>query len=85
VNYVELLPEARDVLIHADPDYTTNIPVEELLADDVLFVLKYEGQPLTPEHGYPVPLLVPKLCLWKSAKWVRGLEFLATVQSGFWE
>jgi DMSO/TMAO reductase YedYZ molybdopterin-dependent catalytic subunit len=82
---VELLPEARYVLVHADPNYTTNLPVEELLADDVMFVLKYEGQPLTPEHGYPVRLLVPRLYLWKSAKWVRGLEFMAEDRAGFWE
>lgn len=85
MNHVDLHPEARYVLIHADPNYTTNMPVEELLADDVMFALKYEGQPLTPEHGYPVRLLVPKLYLWKSAKWVRGLEFLTTDQPGFWE
>jgi len=82
---VELLPEAKYVLVHADPGYTTNLPVEDLLDDDVMFVLKYEGQPLTPEHGYPVRLLVPKLYLWKSAKWVRGLEFMAEDQPGFWE
>jgi DMSO/TMAO reductase YedYZ molybdopterin-dependent catalytic subunit len=85
MKHVELLPEAQYVLVHADPDYSTNLPVEELLADDVMFVLKYEGQPLTPEHGFPVRLLVPKLYLWKSAKWVRGLEFLAADQPGFWE
>ena len=50
-----------------------------------MFALKYEGQPLTPEHGYPVRLLVPQLYLWKSAKWVRGLEFLAEDEPGFWE
>jgi DMSO/TMAO reductase YedYZ molybdopterin-dependent catalytic subunit len=82
---VELLPEAKYVMVHADPGYTTNLPVEDLLDDDVMFVLKYEGQPLTPEHGYPVRLLVPKLYLWKSAKWVRGLEFMAEDQPGFWE
>ena len=82
---VELLPEAKYVLVHADADYTTNLPVEDLLDDDVMLVLKYEGQPLTPEHGYPVRLLVPKLYLWKSAKWVRGLEFLGEDRPGFWE
>jgi DMSO/TMAO reductase YedYZ molybdopterin-dependent catalytic subunit len=82
---VELLPEARYVLVHADPSYTTNLPLDEFLAEDAMFVLKYEGQPLTPEHGYPVRLLVPKLYLWKSAKWVRGLEFMAKDRSGFWE
>ena len=82
---IEVLPEARYVLVHADPGYTTNLPVEELLADDVIFVLSYEGKPLAPEHGYPVRLLVPKLYLWKSAKWVRGLEFTVADRPGFWE
>jgi DMSO/TMAO reductase YedYZ molybdopterin-dependent catalytic subunit len=85
MKHVELLPDANFVMVHADPGYTTNLPVDEFLADDVMFVLKYEGQPLAPEHGYPVRLLVPKLYLWKSAKWVRGLEFMAEDQSGFWE
>lgn len=85
MKHIELLPEARYVMVHADPGYTTNLPVEELLADDVMFVLKYEGRPLEPDHGYPVRLLVPKLYLWKSAKWVRGLEFMAEDQAGFWE
>lgn len=82
---VELLPEAKYVMVHADPDYATNLPLDYFLDDDVMFVLKYEGAPLTPEHGYPVRLLVPKLYLWKSAKWVRGLEFMAEDRSGFWE
>jgi len=82
---VELLPEAKYVLVHADPDYTTNMPLEDFLDDDVMFPIKYQGQPLTPEHGYPVRLLVPKLYLWKSAKWVRGLEFIAEDKPGFWE
>lgn len=85
MKHVELLPEARYVMVHADPGYTTNLPVDELLAEDVMFVLKYEGRPLEPDHGYPVRLLVPKLYLWKSAKWVRGLEFMAEDQAGFWE
>ena len=85
MKHVELLPEAKYVMVHADSGYTTNLPVNELLGDDVMFALKYEGQPLAPEHGYPVRLLVPRLYLWKSAKWVRGLEFIGEDQPGFWE
>jgi DMSO/TMAO reductase YedYZ molybdopterin-dependent catalytic subunit len=85
MKHVELRPEANYVLVHADPGYSTNIALEDFLDDDVMFPLKYEGQPLTPDHGYPVRLLVPKLYLWKSAKWVRGLEFLAEDKPGFWE
>lgn len=85
MKHVELLPEAKYVMVHADPSYTTNLPLEAFLADDVMFALKYEGKPLEPDHGYPVRLLVPQLYLWKSAKWVRGLEFLAEDRPGFWE
>lgn len=85
MKHVALLPDTSHVLVHADPGYTTNLPLEDFLDDDVMFALKYEGQPLTPDHGYPVRLLVPKLYLWKSAKWVRGLEFLAADRPGFWE
>jgi DMSO/TMAO reductase YedYZ molybdopterin-dependent catalytic subunit len=85
MKHVELLPETSHVLVHADPGYTTNLPLEDFLDDDVMFALKYESRPLTPDHGYPVRLLVPKLYLWKSAKWVRGLEFLAADRPGFWE
>jgi DMSO/TMAO reductase YedYZ molybdopterin-dependent catalytic subunit len=85
MKHVELLPDANFVMVHADPGYTTNLPVDEFLADDVMFALKYEGQPLAPEHGYQVRLLAPRLYLCKSAKWVRGLEFMAEDRSGFWE
>ena len=85
MKHVELLPEANFVMVHADPGYTTNLPLAEFMAEDSMFALNYEGQPLAPEHGYPVRLLVPQLYLWKSAKWVRGLEFMAEDQPGFWE
>ncbi len=84
MQHIELLPQANYVMVHA-AGYTTNLPLGEFLAGDAMFVLNYEGKPLTPEHGYPVRLLVPRLYLWKSAKWVRGLEFMADDRPGFWE
>ena len=78
-------PEARFVLVHADPDYTTNIPLADLYRDDVLLAFEFDGKPLTPEHGYPVRLLVPHRYFWKSAKWVRGFELLRQDRPGFWE
>ena len=78
-------PEARYVMIHADPDYTTNLPLSDLLDDDVLLALKHDGRDLTPDHGGPLRLVVPKLYFWKSAKWIRELEFLDRDQLGFWE
>ena len=70
------LPEARYVMQHADPDYTTNIALEDLLDDDVLLAVKHDGRDLEPDHGGPVRLVVPKLYFWKSAKWLRAFEFL---------
>jgi DMSO/TMAO reductase YedYZ molybdopterin-dependent catalytic subunit len=78
-------PEADHVLIHCYGGYTTNMRLDELLTDDVMFAYEYDGQPLEPDHGGPMRLLVPQLYLWKSAKWVNGLEFMAGNRPGFWE
>ncbi len=82
---VRLKPEAAYVMIHADPDYTTNLPVADLVDDDVLLALKHDGDDLTPDHGGPLRLVVPKLYFWKSAKWLRAFEFLDVNPPGFWE
>ena len=80
-----LKPEAGFVLVHADPEYTTNLPLPDLLASGNLLALRHNGEPLMPEHGGPVRLLVPHLYFWKSAKWVTGFEFLKDDEPGFWE
>jgi len=72
-------------MVHSYGDYTTNIPLEDLLDDNVLFAYKHNGQELTPEHGWPLRLVVPKLYFWKSAKWVRGLQFMSEDRLGSWE
>ncbi|MGH9713534.1 MAG: sulfite oxidase-like oxidoreductase [Candidatus Acidiferrales bacterium] len=82
---VQLKPEAKFVMVHADSDYTTNVPLADLMQPSSLFALKENGEPLPLEHGYPVRLVVPHLYAWKSAKWVRGLEFLPKDAPGFWE
>jgi DMSO/TMAO reductase YedYZ molybdopterin-dependent catalytic subunit len=82
---VRVRPEARYVAIHADPDYTTNLALDDLVDDDVLLALKHDGKDLKPDHGGPLRLVVPKLYFWKSAKWIRGLEFLDVNPPGFWE
>ena len=82
---VRLRPEARYVMQHADPDYTTNIALADLVDDDVLLALKHNGRDLEPDHGGPVRLVVPKLYFWKSAKWLRAFEFLDVNPPGFWE
>ncbi len=82
---VEPLESARFVIAHAEQGFTSNLPLEAVLADDVLLAYEAEGRPLTPEHGYPLRLLVPSRYFWKSAKWLRGLEFSDTDRPGFWE
>ena len=78
-------PEARYALVHAEQGYTTNLPLDDLDRPENLLALSHDGEPLTPEHGGPVRLLVPHLYLWKSAKWVRGIECLEEDVPGFWE
>jgi DMSO/TMAO reductase YedYZ molybdopterin-dependent catalytic subunit len=65
--------------------YTTNIPLERAIEDDVLLVHVWEGHPLPPEHGGPVRMITPRLYAWKGTKWIRKIEFLAEDRKGFWE
>jgi DMSO/TMAO reductase YedYZ molybdopterin-dependent catalytic subunit len=78
-------PKAKFVIAHCEHGFTTNLPLEVVLGDDVLLAYKYDGEFLTPEHGFPLRTLVPKRYFWKSAKWVRGIEFAAEDRPGFWE
>lgn len=79
------LPEARFVMAHCEQGYTTSLPLEALLDDDVILCTRRNGADLTPQHGWPLRLFVPKKYFWKSAKWLRGLEFMAQDRLGFWE
>ncbi|MBT9131366.1 MAG: Protein-methionine-sulfoxide reductase catalytic subunit MsrP [candidate division WS2 bacterium] len=81
----EPLPEARYVIIHCENDFTTILPLEDFLKEDVLFAYKHDQQTLKPEHGCPLRLVVPQLYFWKSAKWVRSVEFTDKDRPGFWE
>jgi DMSO/TMAO reductase YedYZ molybdopterin-dependent catalytic subunit len=78
-------PSVTHVLAHSEQGYTANMPLEVLNDDDVLLADTFNGEPLEPEHGYPLRLLVPKRYFWKSAKWVRALEFMDHDVRGFWE
>ena len=80
-----ILPEAKFVIVHAAPSFTTNLTLDDFFAEDVLLADKYERERLTPDHGYPVRLVVPRLYFWKSTKWVTGIEFTAQDRPGFWE
>ena len=78
-------PEARYVMVHADPGYTTNVPLADLMRGNVILADGHAPEPLTPEHGAPLRLVVPHLYAWKSAKWARGLDFMDRDRPGYWE
>lgn len=77
--------DATHVIAHAEEGYTANLPIDEIRRDDVMLAYRFDGAELTPEHGGPLRLLVPRLYFWKSAKWLRGLEFVAGDRPGYWE
>ncbi|HET9401039.1 MAG TPA: sulfite oxidase-like oxidoreductase [Candidatus Acidoferrales bacterium] len=78
-------PEAKFAMIHAEQGFTANLPLADLLRPTSIFALRHDGEPLAPDHGYPLRLIVPHLYAWKSVKWVRGVELLAHDEAGFWE
>ncbi|QTL04259.1 sulfite oxidase-like oxidoreductase [Aquabacter sp. L1I39] len=77
--------EAHFVLLYSYDGYTTNLPLEDFAAPDAMLVHSWEGEPLTRAHGGPVRLVVPHLYFWKSAKWLKRIEFLPADKLGFWE
>ena len=82
---VEPTPEAGFVLFHSYDGYTTNLTLEDFAGENALLAHSWQGQPLTRDHGGPVRLVVPHLYFWKSAKWLKRIEFLAEDHPGFWE
>lgn len=78
-------PPTDYILAHSFDDYTTNVPVADLIDGKAMVALRYEGEPIDPEHGGPARLLVPHLYFWKSAKWVKALQFTEHDAAGFWE
>jgi DMSO/TMAO reductase YedYZ molybdopterin-dependent catalytic subunit len=73
------------VLAHSHDDYSTNVPLADLVGGKAMVALRYEGRPLERDHGGPARLLVPHLYFWKSAKWLKGLQFTQRDEAGFWE
>jgi len=78
-------PEAKWVITHCDEGYTSDLSIEAMLDEDVLVAWGHGGEPLVPDHGFPLRLVVPKRYAWKSAKWLRSLEFSDRNVRGFWE
>lgn len=78
-------PAVTHVVCHAYDTYTTNLPLEIFALPDVLLAHSWEGKPITLEHGGPLRVVVPRLYFWKSAKWIKRIEFVAADRPGFWE
>ena len=76
---------ARFVSFTSYDGYTTNVPLAEFAADEVLLAHSWEGAPLTRQHGGPVRVVIPRLYFWKSPKWVTRIELLGADRPGFWE
>ncbi len=82
---IKILPEARFVIVHGAPAFTTNLALDDFFQTDVLLATRHDGEQINAKHGGPVRLVVPRLYFWKSAKWVTGIEFSARDAPGFWE
>jgi DMSO/TMAO reductase YedYZ molybdopterin-dependent catalytic subunit len=82
---VQPKPEARFVMLHSFDTYTTNLPLDEFAAEGALLATHWNGAPLTLEHGGPLRAVIPQLYFWKSAKWLKRIEFTAEDRPGFWE
>lgn len=78
-------PEARFMIFHSHDGYTTNLPLAHFDADDTILAHTWEGQPISREHGGPVRPIIPKLYLWKSAKWMKHITFTDKDAPGYWE
>jgi DMSO/TMAO reductase YedYZ molybdopterin-dependent catalytic subunit len=91
VHWVELAklvrpkPSAHYVVAHAEQGFTSNLPLAALEDEEALIAYEADGEPLTPEHGWPLRLMAPSRYFWKSAKWLRGLELRPSDEPGFWE
>jgi DMSO/TMAO reductase YedYZ molybdopterin-dependent catalytic subunit len=78
-------PVATNVMVWGEYGYSANMRLSDFADAQALFATHHNGEPLTPDHGYPVRLVVPHLYAWKGPKWARGVEYLTSDRRGFWE
>jgi DMSO/TMAO reductase YedYZ molybdopterin-dependent catalytic subunit len=83
--FADVKTDAEYALVHSYGDYTTNLPLDDLLNRQAWIGFRFDDDDLAPEHGGPARLVVPHLYLWKSAKWVRGITLMRDDKPGFWE
>jgi DMSO/TMAO reductase YedYZ molybdopterin-dependent catalytic subunit len=79
------LPGARFAIAHAEHGFTANVPLASLEDENALLATHADGEPLTPDHGLPLRLVIPGKYFWKSAKWLRAIELSTADRPGFWE
>jgi DMSO/TMAO reductase YedYZ molybdopterin-dependent catalytic subunit len=82
---VQPKPTARFAVAHAEAGFTSNVPLSFLADPNAVLATHSGGEPLAPEHGYPLRLVIPGKYFWKSAKWLRGIELSSVDKPGFWE
>lgn len=85
MDLITLQPDSTHVMVHCYGGYTTNLALDVVQDENVLFAYRHDSEPLSEDHGGPLRLVVPKRYGWKSAKWVNGLEFMNRDTPGFWE
>ena len=85
IKSLDLLPAAKHVMQHAYGGYTTNLSLEAMVNEEVIFAHRFNGEPLHVKHGGPMRVFTPERYAWKGAKWIHALEFLAEDEPGFWE
>jgi len=83
--FADIKTNAEYALVQSYGDYTTNLPLQDLMEKQAWIAFGFDGEDLAPEHGGPARLLVPHLYLWKSAKWVRSISLMDEDTPGFWE
>ncbi len=86
LRHVSVHSTAKFAILHAhDNGWTTNLPLEDFLAEDALLADLHDGEPISADHGGPVRAMVPRLYAWKSAKWIKGIELSDVDKPGYWE
>ena len=83
--FANVKTDASYVMVESYGDYTTNLPLKDLMGGQAWVAFRFDGTDLAPEHGGPARLLVPHLYFWKSAKWVHGITLMHDDKPGFWE
>ena len=85
LDLVQPTEDADYLMLHGYDGYSTNVPLADFAAPTAILAHGWQGKPLARDHGGPMRLVIPHLYFWKSAKWLKGIDFLAADKPGFWE